>query len=74
MLSLNFLLGSQVRQFVNGHRIPDRGPNDFCKPPKIHSGCPDNLGWTMLDKTTKKIFRVSQKFFGTQRMLRLEIP
>ena len=39
-------------------RIPDRGPNDFFRPPKMHSGCPDNFGWTKPDQTTNDFSRV----------------
>ena len=48
---------SQVRQFLNGHRIPGRGPNDSCRPPTIQSGCADNFGWTKLDKTVNDFSR-----------------
>ena len=68
----SMILGSQVQQFLNGHRTPDRGPNDFCRPPKIHLGCPD-FGWTKLDQTTNDSSQVPKNHFEAAALIRFRV-
>ena len=49
------------------------GPNDFCRLPKIHLGCPDNFGWTKLDKTTNYFFQGAKNHFEAAALIRFRV-